>query len=260
MEKMQAINLEHLDYKIDNRLILNDLNVEFEASKFYSIVGPNGSGKSTFVKAIANDIKLDSGQVLVFSKLREKISNKEFANDISILRQFNEFSENIKVYDLLAYGRSINKHWFEGLNQKDEKIINEMIELTSINNLIERDIQTLSGGEKQRILLAMALISQPKVLILDEPTNHLDIKYQIEILKIIRKLNLETGMSVICIIHDINLALKFSDYLIMIKDGHVAYQGDPKTFLTSAIIEEIFGVKNKLYNSEHQLHVDFIIE
>lgn len=256
---MKQIEIKDVSYKIKNKTILSNINLEFNKGIFYSIIGPNGSGKSTIVRAIANELDLSNGQISIMSKVREDLHQKDFAQIISILRQFIEIEEYINVYELLTYGRAMHKSIFRALNNEDRVIIDEIVTKTKIEELLDRDITSLSGGEKQRVLLAMCLIAKPKVLILDEPTNHLDIKFQIELLNIIKQINVEENTTVICIIHDINLAIKFSDEIIVLKDGQIIANGLSKDIINEEMIYDVFEVSSKIYHNKNDIHVDYII-
>lgn len=253
------ISLQNVSISYNSRKVLNNININVNKGDFISILGRNGSGKSTIIKAIGQSIKLTSGHVIMFNEEVHKFKKKQLAKKVSYLMQFNTTSNEISVYDYVAYGRTPFKRALQGLNQEDHDIIISALEQTKLLEFKDRNLNELSGGEKQRVYLAMCLAQQPEVIILDEPTNHLDIKFQYDLLKLIKQINVEENVTVICVLHDLNQAIKFSDFLVMIKDGEIYKSGTTKECVKETIIEEVFGVNVKIHDENDSIHVDYLI-
>ncbi len=253
------ISLQGVDVAYNSREVLKNININVKKGDFISILGRNGSGKSTIIKAISQNVELNAGKVIMFGQESKKFRRKELAQRVGYLMQFNAITHRISVYDYVAYGRIPFKKALQGLNQKDHEIIIEALRQTELIDLQKRSLTELSGGEKQRVYLAMCLAQQPEVIILDEPTNHLDIKFQYDLLKLIRKINQEKRVTVICVLHDLNQAIKFSDYLVMLKEGEIFKSGITENCITEANIEAVFGVKAKIHYEATGIHVDYLI-
>lgn len=253
------INIKNLTVKFGETKILNEISLNIKTNKFTTLLGPNGSGKSTIIKAIAGHIRNYGGDVLIFNQFQAKISRRKLAQRIAFMFQFNKAPDEVTVYEFVSLGRIPFKTFFAKLDTDDHQIINNAIITTKLSNLKNRKITTLSGGEMQRVFLAMCIAQQPKVLILDEPTNHLDIKYQFEVLSIIRNINIEQKITVLCVLHDINLALKYSDELIFIKDGCVNAVFENPNQITEQVIAEVFDVKSIIHRDNNGCHIDFLI-
>lgn len=196
------------------------------------------------------------GGIFFENQERRDISIRMFSQSITVLSQFHEIAENITVDEMLAYGRLPHKSLFSRMSKQDEAIIEEMIERCDLTHLRDRMLDTLSGGERQRVFLGMCLIQEPQVLILDEPTNHLDIRYQIQLLQIVKRLNREKKITVICVLHDINQALRLSDKVVMMSGGQIYYYGEPSGVLEEKIIEEVFQISIEVWRNDTDLLVD----
>ncbi len=256
---MKQIELNDIAVSYDEQKILKGINLDIKKGEFVTILGRNGCGKSTIIKTISQECQLTRGKVILFNEEIKKSLKKEIAQKISYLFQFNQDVEQIKVIDYVAYGRLPYKTLFQSLSNTDYAIINQALEQTHLLALKDRRLNTLSGGEKQRVYLAMCLAREPEVIILDEPTNHLDIKYQYDLLKLIREINKEKKVSVICILHDINQAIKFSDRLVLIKDGKIFIEGPSDKCITKENINTVFGINAEIHFHEGQMHIDYLI-
>ncbi len=253
------INLQNISVNYEDNVVLKHVDLEVQKGEFISILGRNGSGKSTIIKAINQSTKVNSGKVLLLNEEINRISKRKLAQKIAYLLQFNSLIENITVYDYVAYGRTPFKKVLQGLNHKDDEIIMNSLEKTGLLSFKNRRLNQLSGGEKQRVYLAMCLAKQPEIIILDEPTNHLDIKYQYDLLKLIKKINQEQSVTVICVLHDLNQAIKFSDRLVMLKSGSVHQIGTINECITKQNIYDVFGVNAEIHQEDSGLHVDYLI-
>lgn len=252
------IKVKNLTIKYNEKLVLDNISFEVKKNSFTTIIGANGSGKTSLIRSIAKNNNKYSGTIFINDKTIEDIKKKDFAKSVALLFQFNKVPENITVQELISFGRRPFKKIFDPLSTEDYKIIDEIIKKTNIEELVLREVNTLSGGEKQRVFLAMCLVQKPKLLILDEPTNHLDIKHQYELLNIVKQLNTE-GTTVLAILHDINQALKYSDILIALKDQKIYCMGTPEDCISSQMIKKIYDIDSVVHDDSNGLHVDFVV-
>ena len=185
----------------------------------------------------------DRGRIFLQRKNIGGMSLGEFAKRVSIVHQYNTAADDMTVERLVSMGRTPYHKMFSGADGDDEKLINMALEVTNLLEFKEREIGKLSGGQRQRVWIAMALAQNTKLLFLDEPTTYLDIRYQLEILELVKKLNREFGITIVMVLHEINQAIRFSDSIIGLKDGNVLAQGNPEEIITSELLEQLYGVK-----------------
>ncbi|MDP4098783.1 ABC transporter ATP-binding protein [Paenibacillus sp. P96] len=236
---LEAKNV-HIGYH-DNEVI-SALTLQFEAGKIHSILGPNGCGKSTLLKALGKQIQTTDGEILFKNSEINKWSRKAFARELAFLMQVHESNPEVTVRQLIEYGRFPHKRKFERLNQEDQAIVDHAITLTHLVDLTERTVDSLSGGERQRAWIAMALAQQPAILLLDEPTSYLDIHHQLEIIELIKQLNIEQGITIILVLHDINQAAMISDQIIVLQSGRLYDCGTPQNVITQKMLRDVFKV------------------
>lgn len=246
MRDNSVLKIENLTVSYKNYKVLDDINLNIERGKIYSIIGPNGSGKTTLIRAITRSIKADKGQVLLDECNIFKMKTKNIAKKMALLCQNNETMSDVTVRELVQYGRFAHKEWWKGIANEDNKIVEWAIEKTGLSNFKNRKINALSGGERQRAWIAMAIAQKPEILILDEPTTYLDICHQLEILELISRLNKEEKITIVMVIHDINHAARYSDELIVIKDKKIFKKGDPWTVLESNVLKDVFKVEAEI--------------
>lgn len=251
---MEAIKIKDLYLSYGEKNVISDFSSNFKKGEIISIIGPNGSGKSTVLKAIAKLLKPKSGQVFLDDKSIQFMSNKEVANKLAVLLQYNSSPTDMSVKDLIYYGRMPHKKWYEGRNKEDEIIIEKAIENTNLKDLQDKKINCLSGGERQRVWLAVALAQEPDILLLDEPTTYLDIGYQLELLELIKLLNKKLNITVIMVLHDLNQASKYSDNIIVLNKGRIVKVGNPKTVLNHSLLESVYNVNANIYLDEEDGH------
>lgn len=236
------ISMRNLSFGYDSQDALKDINLDFPQSGFTSIIGPNGSGKSTMLKAISMILKPRQGSVLVNGTDLASMSKKEIARLMSVVPQNTALEFEYSVMDVVLMGRYPYISRFKGETAKDKEIAVRNMEYTNTYHLRDRSFNELSGGERQRVILAQALTQQPKILLLDEPISHLDLQHQIEILNLIKKLSMDEKLTVIAVLHDLNMAANYSDHIVMVKDGKMQYQGTPTEALTAGNIKSIFNI------------------
>ncbi|MBH0173497.1 ABC transporter ATP-binding protein [Fictibacillus sp. 23RED33] len=246
---LEAKNV-HIGYH-DNEII-SDLTLQFEAGKIHSILGPNGCGKSTLLKALGKQLPASSGKILFKNSEINQWNRKAFARELAFLMQVHESNPEITVRQLIEYGRFPHKRKFERLNQEDQAIVDQAITLTHLGELSERAVDRLSGGERQRAWIAMALAQQPTVLLLDEPTSYLDIHHQLEIIELIKQLNVEQGITIILVLHDINQAAMVSDRMIVLQSGRIYDSGIPQNVISKKMLGDVFKVDAEIKVSEKE--------
>ncbi|MEG1990022.1 MAG: ABC transporter ATP-binding protein [Clostridia bacterium] len=227
------LKLDNVSVKINNNNILNNISFEIEENDMFMIIGPNGSGKTTIVKTIMNDLKYTGTIKLDNINIKEiKLSN--ISKKLGVLMQNHNLEFDNTVYDIVSLGRYTHiKDIFGKLTSFDLQKINEAISLADLENLKYNSINEISGGQLQRVFLALTLAQDPDILILDEPTNHLDLKHQIDIFEILDKWRKNNNKAIIAIIHDLNLVYKYSNKCLIIKDGNIIACGNTKKTLTS---------------------------
>ncbi|CEI72111.1 MULTISPECIES: ABC transporter ATP-binding protein [Romboutsia] len=232
------IKTEGVKLSIGNKNILKGIDINVENKEFVGIIGPNGSGKSTLLKCIYRNLKPSSGVIMLGDENLSTIPIKESAKKLAVLSQHNYYDFDFKVYDIVLMGRSPHKKIMERDSKEDFEIVDAALEKVGMTDFKERSFNTLSGGEQQRIILARALAQQTDCLVLDEPTNHLDIKHQLQLMSIVKGLNIE----VIAAIHDLNIALMYCDKIYVLKDGEIIAYGTPSEVMTKELIKEVYEV------------------
>ncbi|MPQ43995.1 ABC transporter ATP-binding protein [Clostridium tarantellae] len=240
------IEIQDLAVNLNGKEIIQNVSLKIKKGNFVGIIGPNGSGKSTILKTLYKVLQANKGSIYINGKNINKISIKSLAKEQAVVSQFNEYNFDFKVKDIVIMGRTPHKGLFELDNEKDYEIARECLTKVDMYNYKDRIFSTLSGGEKQRVLLARAIAQQTDLLILDEPTNHLDIKYQIQILDLVKSLNI----TVLAALHDLNLAAMYSDKLYVVNKGKIVSEGIPEKVLTINLIREVFEVESYVHKHE----------
>lgn len=232
--------------------ILKGITIDVHSKKFIGILGPNGSGKSTLLKCIYRVLKPDGGAIKIGDEFLHTLSVKESAKKMGVVSQHNYYNFDFTIEEVVLMGRSPHKKSMERDNAEDFRIVDESLEIVGMTEFKGRSFSTLSGGEQQRIILARALAQKTDCLILDEPTNHLDIKYQLQLLDIIKALDL----TVLTAIHDLNIASMYCDYLYVVDSGNIVAEGAPKDVLTKDLIKKVYGVDSEIYvDSKNVSHI-----
>ncbi|WP_448375471.1 heme ABC transporter ATP-binding protein [Fervidobacterium sp.] len=227
----------------DDTEVLKDISVTVNRGEIVSVIGPNGSGKSTLVKTLSRLLKPKTGTVLIEGKDIRMLSNREIAKSLAILTQFPASPHDFTVEEVVKFGRLPHKEWYKRFSAQDQRIVEYVLLKTKLYHLKNRQVWTLSGGERQRVWIAMALAQNPSVLILDEPTTYLDLAHQIEVMELLKKLNKELGLTIIMVLHDLNLASHYSDRIIVMKDGKIINDGSPWEVLTPELLSFVYGIQ-----------------
>ena len=249
---MAIINIEKLNYSYGKKEVLKELSLNIDENKLTGIIGPNGCGKSTLAK---NIIRYINGKFEYFKIMDidiRQLSHKKIAQLISYIPQKSTIISNISVFDYVLLGRfPLLKNSWDNYSEKDYEIVENNISLLNIEELRDRNVETLSGGELQKALLARALAQEAKILLLDEPTSALDLNNAVEFMKILKNISIKKEISVIIIIHDLNLASLFCDSLIILKDGKFIEKGSPKEVINEANIKSVYNLDCKVCYNEN---------
>lgn len=243
---MSQISAEHISVAYEDKIILEDLSLDLLDGNITTIIGSNGCGKSTLLKALTRIQAIKSGQILIDGEAIAKLSTKGVAKKIALLPQVLEATEGISVYELVSYGRFPHQKYLGNLTSFDRDKIHWAMEVTKVTPYANLDVDSLSGGQRQRVWIAMALAQDTDTIFLDEPTTYLDMNHQLEILELLYRLNQENHKTIIMVLHDLNLAARFSDCLVAMKDGEIKYQGSSKEIMTDAILKDIFHIKAQI--------------
>lgn len=254
---MSVLNVESLDYSIGEKTIIKEINLKAKDGEFTGIIGPNGSGKSTFLKNVYKLLKPDKGLIYLDSKDLLKMTNRESAREISVVAQESYSGFDFSVMDIVLMGRNPYKSMFQNNSDEDIAIAQEALKRVGLEDFFHRSFLSLSGGEKQRALIARALAQKNDFLILDEPTNHLDIGYQVQIMNLIKGFHITT----LAAIHDINLAALYCDNIYVIKDGEIIREGKPEDIITVELIKFLFNIDVEIYinSSTNKVQMDLVV-
>lgn len=239
--------IKDIIFRYGNKEVLKGINFKVSKGEIVSIIGPNGSGKSTLVKCIDGIFKPKSGNVYIHTKDTRNMSPKELAKTMAYVPQASSDVFIQRVFDTVLMGRKPHLTW--GVRKIDLEIVEEVLDYMGLTDLAECYLDELSGGQKQKVLIARALAQEPEILLLDEPTSSLDIKHQLEVLEIVKKISKQRKSSVVMVIHDLHLAYRFSDKLVLLKNGNVFACGDPNTVLTKENINKVYDVEVSMVNT-----------
>ena len=253
---MKSLKLKNLRYSYGDYQILNNISYNFFPGELVGILGANGCGKSTLLKVIMGFLEKEGGEIYLDNLEVEKFSRKEFAKKISFIAQKSNQNLNFTVLEILKLGRVPHiKNSFKGLDLEDEEIIDKVIKKLNLQEYLNRDIKSLSGGEFQRILLGRAFIQNSEVILLDEPTSALDVNYSLEFLELLKEEIKTKSLIGVIVIHDINLASLFCDKILFIKDGKIPISGEPKDVIKKEWLEKVYNFTPEILNLENSIYV-----
>lgn len=242
---MVAIDAAHICVTRNGREILHDLSFTIETGSVVSVIGPNGCGKSTLLKAMARMLPLASGHIAVSGKPLSSLSRKELAREIAVLTQFHRAPEDMTVRDLVRLGRFPYETFYSTLTEKDMYYIRRAMESTHVMEYADVPVQHLSGGEQQRVWLAMLLAQRSPVLLLDEPGTYLDMRHQLYLMKLLRHCNEKLRLTIVIVLHDMNQALRYTDNVLVMQDGRIIASGAPMDVITPPLVRQVFGVETE---------------
>ncbi|WP_088072804.1 ABC transporter ATP-binding protein [Gottfriedia luciferensis] len=243
---MVRLYTDELTISYGDRLIIKDLNIKIPDKQITTIIGSNGCGKSTLLKAITRIISHQSGTIILDGENISSENTKILAKKMAILPQTPESASGLTVGELVSYGRFPYQSGFGRLTKKDIEVIDWALEVTGTKDFKYKAVDSLSGGQRQRVWIAMALAQETDIIFLDEPTTYLDMAHQLEILELLQKLNREQGRTIVMVLHDLNQAARFADYIIALKDGEIVKAGDCEEVITHEVLKQVFSIDTEI--------------
>lgn len=240
---MEGMQTKRLSLAYDREMIIKQLSLSIVTGEITTLVGPNGCGKSTLLRGLARLLRPQTGEVLLDGKVIHTMPTKQLAKQLGILPQGPSAPEGLTVYELVAQGRYPHQGFFQQWRVEDEAATREAIAITNMVEFADRPLDTLSGGQRQRAWIAMTLAQNTPILLLDEPTTFLDIGYQLEVMELIERLNRERQMTILLVLHDLNQAARYSDRIIVMREGMIYADGSPQMILTRSLLAEVFHVQ-----------------
>lgn len=241
------ITVQQLEKNLGGCPVLQNVTLDIPVNKTLGILGPNGSGKSTLLRCICRVLQPDGGTILLDDRPLSACSVRQSARQMAVVAQHNTYNFDFTVRDIVLMGRNPHKRAFERDNAKDYAIAAQSLAQVGMDGYGDRSFASLSGGEQQRVILARALAQQTPCLLLDEPTNHLDIRYQLELMELVHKLE----RTVVIALHDLNIAAMYCDTLAVMQAGRIVAMGTPEKILTPDLIRQVYGVHARVLQDEN---------
>lgn len=249
MTAEKVIEIKNLNWKYGDESVLKGIDLDIYKGNFYSIIGPNGSGKTTVIKSISKILDINSNIVYIKGRDIYNINNRELSKTLSTVPQNTGIEFDFTVEDIVLMGRAPYLKRFQSEDEEDIDLAREAMISTNIYGMKDKSIKEISGGERQRAIIARAITQDTDIVLLDEPVSSIDIKHQIEILDTISRLKSDKQLTVISILHDLNLASEYSDQIILLKDGEVFDFGSVNHVLTRDNIERVYGIQVDIYEN-----------
>ena len=248
--KPPAIDAQGVFFQIEAKTLLDRVDLNAAHGQMVGLIGPNGAGKSTFLRAISGVLRVQSGNIHLDGADLRTLTSKEVAAGLAIVPQIVPYTHGFTAMELVLMGRYPHLGRFQIEGPGDERIARDAMRLTETEQFAERTLDTLSGGERQRVIVSRALAQQPRILLLDEPTSNLDVLHQLKVLGLVRQL-VDDGLTSVAAIHDLNMAARFCDRLVLLQEGRVLAEGAPEEVLTPKMISQAFGVNAAVYRDPH---------
>lgn len=236
-------SVQHLHFSYGSHQVFQDLSLSLPQGAITTLIGANGCGKSTLLQLLAGILRPQKGDILLRGRSISAISPRVFAQQVAVVHQYNTAPADLTVEQLVGYGRTPYRRLGRSTpTQEDRDAVRWALEVTHTLEYQHTPVSQLSGGQRQRVWMAMALAQGTKILFLDEPTTYLDIRYQLEVLRLVHRLNREHGITIIMVLHDINQSLYYSDQLVAMRQGAIVAQGAAQDILTPELVEQVYGV------------------
>lgn len=245
--KEHTLAARELKAGYDNKVIIENMNITLPENKISVIIGGNGCGKSTLLKTFCRIGKVMDGEILLDHQSVSNYNSKELAQTVGLLPQSPVVPEGISVVDLVSRGRFPYQKFMKGLSKEDYEAVKEALELMNISHLSDCSVDELSGGQRQRVWIALSLAQQTDILFLDEPTTYLDLAYQVEILELLKGLNRKKKTTIVMVLHELNMAVRYADYIFAMKSGKLVNEGTPKEVVTTELLEEVFDLRAEIF-------------
>ncbi|NTW71493.1 MAG: ABC transporter ATP-binding protein [Eubacteriaceae bacterium] len=237
------LKIEKLSIAYGDKLILRDIDITINEGEFVGIIGPNGTGKSTLIKAITDLIDIKNGKITISGVDNRKISRRERAKIVAVVPQEFNIDFEFNAFDIVMMGRNPHMYGKKNTEINDFDIVQEAMVMTNTWQLKDRYFNQMSGGERQRVIIARAIAQQTKIILLDEPTSHLDIHHQLEVLELVRMLKVRHNITIIAVLHDINMAARFSDRLILLNDHNIMVDGTPEEVIDEKYLSKVYEME-----------------
>jgi len=242
-----ALTTRNLSLSYDNTVIVRDLTLAIPRGKITVLVGANGCGKSTLLRGLARLLKPAQGAVYLDGKAIFQYSTRAVAQQLGLLPQNPVAPEGLTVRDLASQGRYPYQNWMQQWSSQDECYVQQALEITDLVELGDRPLDTLSGGQRQRAWIAMTLAQNTQILLLDEPTTFLDLAHQIEVLDLLQDLNQQQERTIVMVLHDLNHACRYGDFLVAMKTGEIFAAGTPQEVMTVDTVQAVFNLQCRIY-------------
>lgn len=247
MPSSPALTTHHLSLAYEKTQIIRDLTLAIPTGQITVLVGANGCGKSTLLRGLARLLTPTQGAVYLDGKAIAQCSTKAIAQQLGLLPQNPTAPEGLTVRDLVAQGRYPYQNWMQQWSSQDERYVREALAITDLVELSDRPLDTLSGGQRQRAWIAMTLAQDTPILLLDEPTTFLDLAHQVEVLDLLHDLNQHQGRTIVMVLHDLNHACRYADYLIAMKAGQIYAAGEPQQVMTVETVQAVFNLHCEIH-------------
>lgn len=250
------LSTKELSYSVDQKELIHKITLDIPEGSFVGLIGPNGCGKSTLLKTIYRVNKASEGTVYIENQDMSKLSNRKVARKMAVVTQENDISFDFSVMEMMMIGRYAHRSTFASRDRGDVQICKEALESVGMLEFQDRSFLSLSGGEKQRVLIASAFARNARMIVMDEPTNHLDIGYQFLILDIMKK---HKDTTIFTSVHDMNMALRYCDYVIALDKGQIKASGKPHEVITEQLLQELFKVRTKIHvNDDGSRYIQYL--